>query len=123
MTTHQDLIAAYLKSREPNEDTHNWAFDEVLALCEDNPLAAAELTLALIEACETEEQLAYVAAGPIEDLLHGAADVVLPIFDRACKESSKARRAMQILALDDVDDEAYPDWKSLLQRHGLWEVT
>jgi hypothetical protein len=90
----------------------------VLELVRRNPSEAADVTLELVNACETDEQLAYVAAGPIEDLLWGSPQLVFPIFARACATSPKLCRAMSMLALEE-SDEVFSKWKALLQERGL----
>jgi len=69
------------------------------------------------EACETDEQLAYIAAGPIDDFLGSG----FPRFAEACKDSAKVLRAMRMLAWDETDP-MYPQLKSLLMEHGVWDV-
>lgn len=116
MYTRQSLVTAYLKTLEPGADAHFWAFEEMMKLCIENPNVAASITLDLIEACETEEQLEYIAAGPVEDLLGTS---LFPLFEEACRRSDKARRALQRVYVEDTD-EVFPLWKALLQEYGLW---
>ena len=112
----EDLVSAYLKTREPEREAYLWAFSEMLRLCEEDPGEAVRVTLDLIEACVTEAQLRYVAAGPVEDLLGVS---LFPRFAEACKSSAKVRRAMQLVFVEEADA-VFPLWKALLLEYGLW---
>jgi hypothetical protein len=113
MRSRQDLIAAYLR----RGDSDFWAREEVQALVSQGSDEAIELVLELIGACETDQQLCYVAAGPVEDLLNTR---TLPAFARASRDSVKVRRALQAAWLSESED-GYELWKALLKEYGMWQ--
>ncbi len=70
------------------------ARDEVYDLIHNDPEKSWEVTLELIEQCQKDEELADVAAGPLEDLLnyHGP-DFIDRVLERARKKK-KFRRCL-----------------------------
>lgn len=69
------LVDAYLKIPTAGDDSLHWAFEEVCEVLARDPEHAWRLTLGMIERTAEPLTLAYVAAGPLEDLLawHGDA--------------------------------------------------
>ena len=70
----QELVQTYLSLAHGYTDETFWAFDRMVELMRDDPDEAWAVTKALIAQAANEEELAYVAAGPLEELLqeHGA---------------------------------------------------
>lgn len=71
---------AYLRAGDedtppPDDHPDAWTSDVFFVLTQDHPELGLAATLAAIAACETPEDMAVVAAGPLEDLIaqHGAA--------------------------------------------------
>jgi hypothetical protein len=121
MRSREELFAAYLKTRStPNDDVF-WAYEEMRKILERSAGEAIDVTLALIDACQTDDQLCYVAAGPVEDLLCAHAEIAFPIFANASRGSPKVRFALRSVILEE-SDEVYPQWKALLVEYGLWEA-
>ena len=112
----EELAAAYLADfRTGAEDS--LAFGEVLDACNDL-VKGIEVTRALIELAGSDFELAYVAAGPVEDLLnwHGMRAFVLLAAD--ARKSTKARDALAGVWIDD-ECEAFSAWKALMEKYGL----
>ena len=72
------MITTYLHYFETKQETDFWAVDEVDTRVLRDPEKGWEITRTLVNRALTEEALAYIAAGPLEDLLnhHGAAVMV-----------------------------------------------
>jgi hypothetical protein len=115
--TLQDLASGYLKHFETKADEYWWAWQEVDKLVRGSTSEASSIAAALVVACKSEEQLAYVAAGPIEDILCRDAAAYL-IIDKECKRSSKFLRAVQLTYMDE-SDESFQRWKALLLENPL----
>jgi hypothetical protein len=116
-TISKDLVAGYLKHFETRSDDDLWAFMKVADLCRGDAIDAIGITVALVEACESDAQLAYVAAGPLEDILCGNASVY-SLVDKECKISRKFLRAVHLTYMDETD-ESFARWKVLLQENRL----
>jgi hypothetical protein len=118
MATRDALIAAYLRTREENSDADFWAYEEMTRLHKENPTEAVDLTFALIEACQSEGELSYIVAGPVEDLLWSGNKEHFATFAAACERSPRVLRAMSMLAWAE-EDPLYTQWQALLAKHGV----
>jgi hypothetical protein len=73
--SNQALIEGYFASFTEGGDGPNaWAYEEMLELQHSNPERAWELTLSILRVATDPLYKAFVAAGPLEDLLasHGS---------------------------------------------------
>lgn len=75
-----DRYLAYIRAwdgEHPPRDDHPdaWTADVFFELTQAHPVLGLAATAAAIAACETPEDVAFVSAGPLEDLIadHGAA--------------------------------------------------
>jgi hypothetical protein len=118
MATREEFIAAYLRTRLPQSEADFWAYESMLELHKANPQGAMDMTFWLIEACETDAQLQYVVAGPVEDLLWSGSEERFATFADACNRSPKVLRAMTMLAWEE-EDPMFSKWKALLAAHGV----
>jgi hypothetical protein len=110
----QQLAKAYLAGmRGLGEPTD--AFADVLEACNDFDTGMA-VTLALIAEARNEGELAYVAAGPVEDMLklHGAR-AIAPL-EAAAERSENVRKALGGVYLSE-HHEAFPEWRRLVRKY------
>jgi hypothetical protein len=113
-----ELAEVYLRQWAHRRDEDWWAFGTVCDLVRSDPEKAWELTRILVQKAESNAALAYVAAGPLEDLLeiHGPA-----VIDRVEDESRK--HASVRLPLSGVwlsrGCPVYPRWLELMRRYGF----
>ena len=75
--TDGELVRGYLASFEEGDDgdgTNFWATEELMAMVSSDPERAWRLTLEMLRSVQDALFRAYVAAGPLEDLLcnHGS---------------------------------------------------
>lgn len=72
MSTNADAInktvAGYLRYIQTHDQTYEWAVSEVDALISDPK--AISIVFELVEGCDTDKQIALIAAGPLEDLIN-----------------------------------------------------
>lgn len=87
MKTSPEIVKAYLERDES-------AFAHFDSIVRSDPEAIEDVA-ALVEACETDEDLAYVAAGPLEDLLSNFPMEVKEPLDKQVRKSPKMRKAVQ----------------------------
>src|SRR5690349_10426810 len=101
---HEENVARscirYLKHIETQADDYWWAWQEVDKLVRGTTSEAIATAAALVSACESEKQLAHVAAGPMEDILCRDEATYLMI-DEECKRSSKFLRAVHLAYMDE----------------------
>jgi hypothetical protein len=89
----QDTLAdAYLRLAKERKDEDFWAYEEIDNLVREKPIEAQEIILKLIEKASDEKTLAFIAAGPLEDLLafHGE-KVIIWVEDQARKNNKFAK--------------------------------
>lgn len=109
------LAAAYLKQYRTGADEDSWAFEEVLEVCGELQAGLA-LTLRLLELAADDTELAYVAAGPVEDLLKWHGKAAAAAFEKAAAQSEKVRRALSAVWLNQ-GHEAFAQWKRLMDMY------
>jgi hypothetical protein len=88
-------------------------------LVNSDPKNALELLAAIIECCTDNAQLAYVAAGPLENLFvyHGY-EVINAVKEKAdCSE--KFQLALSGVWLDEDDDAIFPHWRELMKQYNF----
>ena len=117
MPARDGLIAAYLKAGQNESQDDLWAWQELHELCSANSREAIDVVFALIDACESDSQLAYVVAGPVEDLLWSGNEENFSAFASACERSPKVLRALSMLAWTE-EDPMFSRWKKLLVAYG-----
>jgi hypothetical protein len=69
MIPEEHVVDTDLRHYALKQDQDFWAFDEVNQLVRRNPVAGWCVTRLLINKAPSDEALAYIAAGPLEDLL------------------------------------------------------
>jgi hypothetical protein len=112
------IAETYLRYHDRKREDDRWAVEEVDGLVARHPDAAWELTRILLSKAASDEVLAYVAAGPLEDLLkkHGPS-----IIDRVEEESRTNDRVR--LALSGAwirpGDPVFERWYALMSRYGF----
>jgi hypothetical protein len=118
-----ELINTYFKNWEcvekgQSDNEHFWAWETIEDMVFKEPIRGLEITIKILRLCKDDKALAYVAAGPLENLFvyHGR-----KIIDRITKEADKDPRIQ--LALSGVwlneNNKAYPEWKELMKRYKL----
>jgi hypothetical protein len=116
----EPIADTFLRYRAKKLKEDSWAFDSVWRMVREEPEAALELTLLLLrKAGDDDGVLAYVAAGPLEDLLtlHG-----LQVIDRIEQESRRDSRLQ--LALSGVwginpGHPVFERWYNLMRMYGF----
>lgn len=62
------IVAGYLKYLQTHDQAYEWAVNEVDALISDPK--AISIVFELVQGCDTDRQIALIAAGPLEDLIN-----------------------------------------------------
>ncbi|SRR6266545_4636902 len=95
----EELADAFLRYHSQKRDEDKWAFGDLDEMVRDEPQKALEVTLLLLKkAGDDDAVLAYVAAGPLENLLKLHGGDVLDRIERESKNNSRLQ-----LALSGVD--------------------
>lgn len=111
--TQVELVDAYLAHFRTKDDSLFWAWEEVDATT--NSLEAGlPLCLALVECAATPAELAYIAAGPLEDLLRRIGAPAVQALEMPARQSAKVREALRQVWLSN-DDAAFAQWRALVE--------
>jgi hypothetical protein len=117
MPTDEEIVAAYRRQFEAGGNSEDfWAFGDVLEQC-GSLERGVEITLKLINSADDELYLAYVAAGPLEDILKWHGSAAIPYIEGAATESDKVRQALAGVWLSSAD-EAFSEWERLMKKFG-----
>jgi hypothetical protein len=116
-----ETAKAYLQHYHSKSDDDFWAWEMVKELC-DKPDTGVAICLALAELCQSSNELAYVAAGPFEDVLEKFGLLVMPAFREAAMKSERVRVALSGVWLSD-DNPVFQEWKQLMLDVCSWDLT
>jgi len=120
--TDQELAEMFLREYhdvQESRKTPRQAIVYVDTLVNNEPEKALELLATIIENCKNNEELAYVAAGPLENLFvyHGYA-----IIDKIKKKadcSEQFQLALSGVWLDEDEDTIFFRWVELMKRYNF----
>lgn len=116
--TLNELAILYLGNLGETTAENLWAHGEVLTFIADDPDKAWEFVLEAVRAAETKSALAYIAAGPVEDLLkHYKLRFLEPAIVRA-KSDPKLLYTLCNVWLNE-EDEAFLPWKNFIENQGI----
>ena len=98
MSTREELLEGYLAHAEAvaheRQDLHFWAFNELVDVLRDDPESAWWITVELIALASDDATLAYVAAGPLEDLLCKHPRVIIDRVEHRAREDARFLKAV-----------------------------
>ncbi|WP_368086684.1 DUF6869 domain-containing protein [Atopomonas hussainii] len=110
-----ELVSAYLIHYRSKDDALAWAYEAVDCAMHDLEHGVS-LCLALIEAATNDAEIAYVASGPLEDLLTRVGCAAAEALEAPARRSSKVRLALSCVWLSPKAS-AYKKWYSLTQQY------
>jgi hypothetical protein len=117
--TEEEIADTYLRHFELRQAQDFWAFEEVHGLFERGELEAAwRMTRLLIKKASSDEALAYVAAGPLEDLLYGPGLAIVEWVETAARSDERLQLALSGVWLD-REDPVYERWYALMDEFGF----
>lgn len=108
------MSLAAINSKE--YEANFWSFEEIWRLGKDRPLEAWEVVLGLVDAATSEQLLSVVGAGPLEDLMCGHGETLIPLVEREAANNPKLRAAMGAVYLDGEDT---PVWQKFYEIAGI----
>jgi hypothetical protein len=117
----EELAAAYLRHYIFKQQEDGWAVREVDTLVQDSPTEAWEVTRILVNTAPSDEALAYVAAGPLEELLHKHGPVVIDRIEEESRENLRLQLALSGVWGLDPSDPVFDRWYALMWKYGFGE--
>ena len=100
---HPSLLDDYLAHYEASKrfgagsrqaEAWEWAWDELERLVRNEPARALRVVIALIASAPDDATIAYVAAGPLENLLCYHGNEVIDEVERSASRDERFRRAL-----------------------------
>jgi len=111
----------YLQHYRRRQDEDFWAFEAVERLVKSNLENAWGITLLLLRKADTDDALAYVAAGPLEDFLDIYGDSALDLVEGAAESDSRLRVALSLVWLE-PNSPILHRWMAILREYGFLEA-
>ncbi|AXC11691.1 hypothetical protein ACPOL_2367 [Acidisarcina polymorpha] len=120
MAAHRELAEAYLRSRNSEAGNFDdfWAFEEVSEIVRRDPEVGWEVITILLEMATTDEVLAHVAAGTLEDLLTKHGLVVIDRIESLARRDQRVQLAVSGAWINS-SDEIWPRWNSMMEEFGF----
>ena len=112
------LAATSLRSRHQRAEDF-WASEKVQDTIRSGDFDRAyDITLLLLKRATTDDELSYVAAGPLEDLVDGYGDKALDRLEQACDEDSRLQFALSGVWLL-PESPVLQRWQALMIKYGF----
>jgi hypothetical protein len=118
MTVPKELAEAYLRNHKAGNFEDFWAFEEVSEIVRHDPETGWEVTTILLEMAATDEVLAYVAAGPVEDLLTKHGPIVIDRLESLARGDERIQLAVSGAWIK-PSDEIWPRWNAMMEEFGF----
>ena len=98
----QHRLSSGSRAERLEADQHFWAWELVERTVHQDAEKGWDLILGLIAAAATEDEVGFVAAGPLEDLIHEHGSEVVEWVEERARLDSDFRRALAgVVAPDD----------------------
>ena len=113
------LAEAYLRNhRNPDKDPEFWAWENVRGLVKSDLDSAWNVTLLLLNKAESDDEVGYIAAGPLEDLIDVHGHAALDRIEEACESNPRLRLALSTAGVLFYYEE-FERWYRLLYKYGF----
>ena len=89
------LAEAYLRHR----DEDFWAWEEVQRTVKAGLNEGWQITLLLLERAASDNDVGYIAAGPLEDLIDVHGHKALDLIEEECKNNSRLQLALSTVGV------------------------
>jgi hypothetical protein len=118
MLPEEQVVDSYLRHYALKEDQDLWAFDEVDQVVRRDPAAGLRLTCLLVNKASSDEALAYVAAGPLEDLLTFHGPTLIDRVTVAARADDRLQLALSCVWLNRANP-VWERWFALMNEFGF----
>jgi hypothetical protein len=116
----EELAIAYLQYFESKRKEDWWAWSDVDGLVRRDAERGWEVTRMLVNKSASDEALAFVAAGPLEDLLKKHGPAVIDRIEDECRENDRLRMALSGVSIG-PDKPVFGRWYQLMREYGFVE--
>lgn len=116
----EELATAYLQYFETKQEDDRWAWSDVDQLVRRKPDQGWEVIRLLVNKAPSDEALAFVAAGPLEDLLKKHGPAVIDQIENECRENDRLRLALSGVWIGN-NTPVFDRWYALMWKYGFAE--
>jgi hypothetical protein len=117
----EELAATYLRHYSLRRQQDWWAWEEVDSLVRLSPSEAWEVTRILVNTAPSDEAIAYVAAGPLEDLLKKHGPLIIDCIENECQRNERLQLALSGVWGLDRSNPVFDRWYALMWKYGFAE--
>lgn len=108
----------YYVYKDKSAPTTNWAVNEIDNIIMMNPKIGLDVIIKLINRCDNNDELAFVAAGPLEDIILNNGKIIMDKLEREADNNIKLQFALSGVWIDRENEDIYPEWERLMKRYG-----
>lgn len=113
-----EIAEAYLRYFGGKQQADRWALETVDAMVTDDPDQAWDLACVLVDMASSDEALAYVAAGPLEELLKKHGPAVIDRVEDMSRGNDRLRLALSGVWIS-PGDPIFVRWYALMSEYGF----
>jgi hypothetical protein len=117
----EEIAVTYLRYYVLKQQEDRSALQEVDTLVRDDPTEAWEVTRILVNTAPSDEALAYVAAGPLEELLHRHGSVLIDRIEEESRGNARLQLALSGVWGLDPGSPVFDRWYALMWKYGFAE--
>jgi len=115
-----EVVGAYFRYFKTKQAEDVWANEKVDELARRDPDEGWKITRILVDAAPSNEALAFVAAGPLEDLLKNQGPAVIDRIEKEAESNDRLRLALSGVWLDS-ENPIWKRWHALMWKYGFTE--
>jgi hypothetical protein len=115
------LADAYLRQWADKRDEDRWANEQVDSIIQSDADDGWEITLLLVQKAGSDAALAYISAGPLEDLLNNHGSQVIDRIEQECKNNSRLPLALSGVWGINPGHPVFERWYALMWEYGFAE--
>jgi uncharacterized protein DUF6869 len=116
----ETLARTYLRQYETKAKEDFWAYGRVSDLVRNNPRVGWRITRRLVELAPTDAALAYVAAGPLEDVVNWWGNELRQDIEQEARRDRRFLTALSLIRVNEGSESAHGWWRALLEKYGLY---
>ncbi len=112
------LIDVYLRHHANGRDEDFWAWEEVQRRVKADLAGAWAIIQLLVQKADSNGELGYVAAGPLEDFIDIYGNAALDVVETACKNDQRMQLALSGIWLE-RESSVLMRWRELMKLYGF----
>jgi hypothetical protein len=116
----ETLASTYLRQYQTKSDSDFWAYKQVSDIVRNRPQDGWRLARRLIELAPDDAALAYVAAGPLEDMVNWWGNELREEIEQEARRNRRFLEALGMIRVSEGKDSPHAWWRALLEKYRLY---